>query len=339
MLSQSNDSRQPIVRRPSRLVNIGFSLVILALAAAVFIYRQDIKDWLVVQRYQPTAAVSALADNTTMTDKGRWAFYVAQPELHAKQTFSQRCQSVGDENSNVLGCYANQRIYIYDITDEQLSGVREVTAAHEMLHAAYERLGGTERQRVDRLLQGQLDSGVEPHIQELITLYNRLEPGQLLNEMHSILATEQAELAPELEDYYRQYFTDRQQVVALSDAYRAVFDDLKARQQALVQEIEVLSETINSGTTSLNAAIAAYNQSVQDFNRRAAEGSMTREQFDSERAALTATKTQLDAQRAENDNQRDQYRQKQQALESLSIEFNGLQDKVDSKPDDLTEVE
>ena len=30
--------------------------------------------------------------------------------------------------------------YIYNVNDERLNGLKEVTAAHEMLHAAYERL-------------------------------------------------------------------------------------------------------------------------------------------------------------------------------------------------------
>ena len=35
----------------------------------------------------------------------------------------------------VLGCYANREISIFNVTDQRLDGIREVTAAHEMLHA------------------------------------------------------------------------------------------------------------------------------------------------------------------------------------------------------------
>ena len=52
----------------------------------------------------------------------------------------------------MLGCYIlNKGIYVYDITDDRLAGVRQVTTAHEMLHAAYDRLSVKERAQVDAM--------------------------------------------------------------------------------------------------------------------------------------------------------------------------------------------
>ncbi len=53
----------------------------------------------------------------------------------------------------ILGCYVTQRIYIYDVKDAKLDGIREVTAAHEMLHAAYERMSSSEQTKVNALLE------------------------------------------------------------------------------------------------------------------------------------------------------------------------------------------
>ncbi|MBL8159405.1 hypothetical protein JNJ66_03025 [Candidatus Saccharibacteria bacterium] len=336
-------SRQPIVRQSGKIANVIFSVTLLALAAGILFFRQDIQDWMVLRNYQPNADIRQLAERAALSAHGRHVFYVTQPELHGKQSFSEKCRDVAnDASSNVLGCYVAHRTYIFDVKDERLQGVREVTAAHEMLHAAYERLQGSERERVDGLIQKQLDTAVDEHIKELIILYNRIEPGQLLNEMHSILATEQRTISPELEDYYKRYFEDRATVVGLSDDYRAVFDELKSRQEQLVRDIESLANRINDDTAELNLAVTRFNKDVQDFNAAAASGTMTQQEFAAERSALTARKDELARLRTANDGLRAEYEAKQAEFESLAIEYKGLQEKVDSSLDatgDLTEVE
>ncbi len=334
----NQSSQQPIVRQSGRAASILFSIIMLAAAGAVLLFRQDIKDWAILQTYHPTSAIQQLADGAGLSNYGRQVFYAQQPELHGRSDFLTKCQAAGDENSNVLGCYIGQRIYVFDVQDQTLSGVREVTAAHEMLHAAYERLSSSERDHINQLVQKQLDTQVDDHIKQLITLYNRIEPGELLNEMHSILGTEQANLSPELETYYSQYFTKRSQVVALATSYQAVFDSLKAKQASLAKDLDSLAATINSSTQQLNADVTSFNSDVSAFNAKASSGTMTKEEFDSQRAALTVRKNDLANRRSDNDSLRSQYDEKRTQLNSLAIEFNSLQQKVNSKPDSLTDV-
>lgn len=319
-------------RRKRRVISLVLSALFVLAAVFVFVNRQALHDQLILAYYEAPAEIAALATDSDLSDRGRDLFYVNEPELHGKATFDAKCSGVGDEQSNVLGCFTGTRIYIYDAADERLAGIEEVTAAHEMLHAAYIRLSRGERERVESLLERQLDDGIAPHVDELIEIYERIEPDQLLNEMHSILATEQAELLPELETYYSQYFKDRKVVVGLATDYREAFDSLKREQEALVAELEELSTTINNTTELINQQLERYNASVEDFNARAESGEMTAEQFNSERPVLENERLAINQAINSNNILRQTYEEKRKQYESLAIEFNSLQTSISSKP-------
>src|SRR4051794_37278270 len=93
--------------------------------------------------------IVALADATGMSETGRRIFFATSPELDDSASFNAHCPV---DEQIVLGCYALGEIYLYRVTDERLAGTNEVTAAHEMLHAAYERLPGPDRAHVDALI-------------------------------------------------------------------------------------------------------------------------------------------------------------------------------------------
>ena len=99
------------------------------------------------------AEISELADATGMSETGRRIFFASTPELDDADDFNTHCPV---DEQIVLGCYTAREIYLYRVTDERLQGTNEVTAAHEMLHAAYERLpesGADAHRRLDRRLR------------------------------------------------------------------------------------------------------------------------------------------------------------------------------------------
>lgn len=262
-------------------------LLTLATAATVFLLlanRQNILDWYDLQNYKPPADIAAIADKTTMAGRGRDMFYVSQPAVEKAGIFNTNCSN-GSEKSIVLGCYKLWRIHLYDVTDPRLNGVIEVTAAHEMLHAAYMRLDASTKNKVDALLQTEMKNAKDEHLVELIDIYNREEPGQLLNEMHSILGTEYGNLSPELESYYKQYFTDRSKVVSMAQAYEAVFNASKDKIKALTAQMTDLKTKIDANNSELSAQdkslqqqsadlanlrrtnVSAYNAAVPGYNR------------------------------------------------------------------------
>src|SRR3989344_1018679 len=130
------------------------SLTALALLVLGLLNLQAINDWLRLRNYDPPSAIAAIAKADQMTDNAKDLFYVTRPELiNQANDFRQACPSF--EQTIVLGCYRSglsSAIYIYDVPDARLDGVVEVTAAHEMLHSAYDRLGQDEKNRIDGLL-------------------------------------------------------------------------------------------------------------------------------------------------------------------------------------------
>lgn len=264
--------------------------VMVAVGYLVVAHRQDIQDWWVLRSYSPPANIAQLADQTSMINFGRNTFYASQPQVEDGDAFNMHCSNLG-EKSVVLGCYSGQKIYLYNVTDPRLSGVVQVTAAHEMLHAVYERYDASEKSRVDAMIEAELPKVTDARLQELIAVYAQSEPGQKLNEMHSILGTEYANLSPELQTYYQQFFGDRTKVVALANAYQSAFTQSQARIAALAAQLEALKNQINANSATLdaqeaniqaenqrlntlrdsnpsayNAAVPGYNQQVSAYN-------------------------------------------------------------------------
>src|SRR5690606_3442881 len=107
----------------------------------------------------------------------------------------------------VLGCFVEgQGIYLYNVSDERLDGVKEVTAAHEVLHAGYSRLSSRDKARINHLLDQAFQANNDERIKETVETYRKRDPSIVSNELHSILATEARELPSELEEHYRRYF-------------------------------------------------------------------------------------------------------------------------------------
>lgn len=263
-------------------------VAIVGLNIALFMNRVWLMDWLRLRNYSAPAAVSSLATDVTMTSYSERLFYVNHPALEDKASFNQHCAD-HLEHSAVLGCYHGDRrgIFIYDVTDKRLQGVEQVTAAHEMLHQAYDRLSISEKKRIAGLLQNFNDTQLkDTSVKEKLNLYRQADTVDLTNEMHSIFGTEVSELPAELEDYYKQYFTDRHKVVSFSQQYRAEFDKLKEQVATYDKQLESLQKEIEANKAELDADLAtiqakerqlqrgpggnvdAYNSEVRAYNRR-----------------------------------------------------------------------
>jgi hypothetical protein len=249
-------------------------------------FTQDLEDWSKLLRYQPSPAIAKLATATTMTDTARRLFYVNQPTIEAKKLALNLCKST--EHTIVLGCYVPSKgIFLQEVTDPRLQGVMEVTAAHEMLHVAYQRMTFFEQTQIDKQLQLILGKLQNPRILKLVETYNQQDPRSVNNELHSILGTEMRNLGSELEDHYRKYFTNRESIVALSEQYEGVFtalrDKAKIIDQQLVQRKAALEQlaaqvkqeaaSVDAERSNLQSSIASspqsdYNFRVSNFNDR-----------------------------------------------------------------------
>ncbi len=315
------------------------SILILVLAGWIFLNRQYVLDEVALYRYSPPAEITTLATNATMTDRAQRYFYASHPEINSADDFNRNCKAEA-EQTIILGCYTMRRIYLFDVSDERLNGVKEVTAAHEMLHAAYDRLGAKEKSDVNRMVTEQTAKIDDERILGLIDLYNKSEPGQLANEMHSILATEVVNLSPELESYYGRYFTDRQQIVRYSQQYEGIFSSLNQRRQEISAELEQLNQTVNQRSEQLNSAIAQLNADIATFNQQARSGEFSSQQeFQARRQQLLRQQGVLTAERNEINALIARFDQLKAELSTLNGQAQSLNQSLDSTPEQVPTLE
>jgi hypothetical protein len=122
--------RKPKHKVATGFVSAGIAIVILAVAAALYFNRQFIIDQINYWTYKPTAEMASFAEKSSMSDQGKFLFYSAHPALEDRTAFNESCPSYSTSMA-ILGCYDGQKIYIYNITDPQLDGIREETAAYD----------------------------------------------------------------------------------------------------------------------------------------------------------------------------------------------------------------
>lgn len=259
--------------------------------------RQYAQDQYSVWTFEPSADVVAISDNSGFTEKGKFIFYATKPSVEDQAGFNEECPRQ-EAGSPILGCYTtDDRIYIYDLTNEKLKGMEEVTAVHEMLHAVWTRSSQADKQKLDTELRAAYNSLNDEDLKTRMSYYERTEPGEFINELHSILGTEEPNLGPWLEAYYEKYF-DRATVLKLHQQYSTVYKELHGRADTLYASMESLAATIEARSTAYDAEAAQLSADIASFNERANSGSFSSQsQFNAERAALVRRTSALDAER------------------------------------------
>ena len=320
----------PRMQRGSLVAQFTVSLALLLGALTIFANRQQLLDQVVVAQYHPSPAIAAISERAALSDKGEFTFYASQPQLLGRGSFNDACRSQATEHTAVLGCYSGNRIFLFDINSDKLDGIKEVTAAHEMLHAAYQRLSTKEKQRVDALIEKQSFGADAERINTLLAEYAKSEPGERLNELHSILGSEVRTLNPELEAYYRQYFSDRSALVSLSEQYQSVFADLKTRQDGLVAELNGLADEIDRRSSTYRRSLQVLEVDIEAFNREASSGSMSRTEYERERAILESRQASLRREYSAIQTLVEQYNAKRTELASINTESNALNRSINS---------
>jgi prefoldin subunit 5 len=255
------------------LLSLIFSGTLLLVVGLALLNQQAIFDYYKLRGYVPPTEVAQLATQSTMNDQTRRVFYVNQPVVQDKATFKIDCPDGGGEKTIVLGCYhgGQNGIYLLQVTDPRLNGVKQVTAAHELLHATYDRLSSDERKKVDAMLLNYFENDLkDERIINTIEGYKKTEPNDLINEMHSIFATEIVNLPAELEAYYSKYFTDRKKIVEFANQYQAEFTSRQTAIENYDVQLDSLKDQIAAGEaslTQLQEQIKVEENSLQDLRR------------------------------------------------------------------------
>lgn len=303
-------------------------LILVAVVIAGVLNREWIYDWLRGATYQPTVEMVEIRNKLQLTGRGEFLFNAAQPELNEAADFNVNCRQDESEVA-VLGCYTLGNIYVYNITDTKLAGIRELTAAHELLHAVWARMDESEKKELEPILQ-QVYQGNLDILKDDIGTYTESEK---LEEMFVRAGTEIKQLPVVLEKRYAEIFKDQDKVVDFYDSYIAVFREIKVRMEKLVSEIEILKNEIDTKMLVYNAEVAALDADIASFNSCAdTVGCFVSEwEFYAQRNALVARESALSALGDDISNLIDTYNAKVDEYNADVTESRKLQNMIDSR--------
>jgi hypothetical protein len=251
---------------------------IVAVIAVVAVNYQAILDQYALATFQPSSEVASIEGRLGLTTKAKATLYRGKPQIDSKAAFNSDCETQPHELE--LGCYYHQRIYVLKIDNSNLVSEMDVVTAHELLHAGWNSLGAGERKTLGAELERVYQQVATDDLRERMAGYARSEPGEEMNELHSILGTEFTTLSPMLEEHYAKYFSQRGQIVAAHAAYTAVFNDRRQELEAELASIRALKGQLgvlnrqmetykaNGQIDQYNALVPRQNGMVDDINRR-----------------------------------------------------------------------
>ena len=214
-------------------------------------------DWLNVMPQASSPDIERLATATAMTRSAQRLFYRQDPTLEERREFLNTCSKV-PVRGVMMGCYSRKgsigKIAIQVVTEPRLQGMMEVTAAHEMLHAAYDKFSQDERNRLTPLLESAATMVKDERLLKVLNQYKADDRERYINELHSHLGTEISNLGePELERHYEKYFTDRQQTVSFAVKAGASLRVIDQRAEALKPEIDRLEIDLKDRKAELDS--------------------------------------------------------------------------------------
>ena len=209
--------------------------------------------------------VENLVSRLKLTDKAKFIFGAVDPQIEASDAFNFACTTT-EASVASLGCFDpnTQKIHIYRVESEELAGEVEATAAHELLHAAWERLSYFDHARLEPLLLEVYNS--EAYHDQLAESTKEYAADAILTELHSQIAERIKDLPDELEKHYAQYFEDQDLIVSYFDQYSSVFEKLMSEADALLKEIDTERTALMQQADDYEAWLDDYNSRVNQFN-------------------------------------------------------------------------
>lgn len=244
----------------------------------------------VLKNYQPSEEISEIAQAVAFTNEGKANFYRTNPEFVEGETFRKHClKNKGIELA--LGClvgytpgknpFSPPKMFLLKIDNPEYEDHKYPASVHETMHMVYKRLSSNEKENINSLLEKEFMGRQDDD--HLIANINTLKDvgGDYVDELHSVFAVEYSDISPELEEYYSQYFENRQTVVGLYQSgglekrVRKV-EQLNAEAAALNTKLLDLQALLqgyqNSGNTSAyNKLVPQFNSMVNSYNAKAAE--------------------------------------------------------------------
>ena len=308
--------------------------VLVASIMMVMSNREWIYDHYRGMTYQPSSEMAKIRDGLGLAERGEFLFNASQPALEEKEEFNDICQAQMTETA-ILGCYTLGNIYVYNIVDEELKGIRELTTAHELLHAVWARMDENERKALEPVLQQAFDANKDVLGEEL-AIYDASERQE---ELYVRAGTEIKKLPDALEKHFAEIFANQDRIVDYYNSYITVFRELEAEMDALKSEMEGIEPELNAKMNEYETRMAQLNARIESFNNCASIAGCfeSESEFYSERAVLIAEEQSLDALYAEISNLINIYNAKVEQYNADVVRGETLNQKINStaKPQEI----
>lgn len=277
--------------RKSTLFGIIIAVLAVIVGAEAFVYFGG-PDYFKASAYTPSSEMSDIMSKLDLTDYGTRVIKAVNPSLDSKDKFNSSC-GAHDANIYVLGCYltAKDEVHLYDIESNELDGVKESTAAHELLHAVWNRLPVWDRRNLEAELKDAYDK--LPNSSDIKTSMSLYSDDNFYDELHSRLGTEMKALPEGLEKHYATIFKNQDEIVSYYDKYNGTFKELESKLSALQVKIKSEKTDIEEESNNLEKESSELNAKIDDYNKRISSGNYTSE---------SAAKTEGDNLKTESEN-------------------------------------
>lgn len=315
-------SRKSIVK----LALLGLFIII---AATLFLNRDLISDRILAIGYQPTTEIESIIKDLQLTDLGERILLASRPEIQSSENFNENCSVEAD--TATLGCYYRQRIYVYDVQNNDLSGIKQAVMAHELLHAIWDRLSDGEREELTPILT----SIYERNLEKFDSHMSNYSKEKQVDELHSVIGTElSANNYPEkLRRHYARYFKQQDRIITFFNQYNSKFELIENNSKNLADTIKRNLARIEELRAQYVNDLDKYNADCENFNKRAKtpNGFASREAFDAERSVIVKRQTELKAMHAELSDLIDETNRLINEYNENRLRGNELYDSIDSK--------
>lgn len=277
-----------------RILPIAIVVVTGLLGLLAYQNRVYLTDLFLSFQYSASPELSSLENDLELTDSAGLILRASHPSLESREEFNALCDS-HDEQISVLGCYTDRKIYIYNIEESELSGIKESTLAHELLHAVWARTPSSERDHISRLL-AEVYNQQEYHDQ-LAEDLETYDDAERVDELHSRIGTEIANLPAELESHYAKYFKNQDKVVDFYENYITPFRELSEEIDNLSTELEKLNQEIEEKTSAYYKSAEKLSAEIDEFNNCASTSGCfaTEYAFNARRNQLLANESEIES--------------------------------------------
>ena len=240
----------------------GIGIFLLLAGFAILVYSGPlIKDYVLAYGYRESADVRKSAASLNLTNYSVRLLKASNTQIFDAKQFNISCANFkAKESDRLLGCYFDDKIYVYNITNPELENSENVTLAHELLHAGWDRMSAKQKLSLKDILDEQLTRGISPDSQKAIDVYKQkgLTGDDLMNEVHSILGTDEPNLSTELENHYKKFFEQRANIVNLSIGINKVFQDIEKQITTYQQNLDLLGKQIDDVQNKIKLSNSEY---------------------------------------------------------------------------------